>query len=64
MVRRGMRHRMMTLVAMSGTLMALGACPLSDRQLTSVYQTVFTTALNTFVAQLISNAATPNDNGN
>lgn len=44
----------------AGLLLTLGACPLSDAQLTQVYQSVLNTGLTTLVNQIIASLfATP-----
>ncbi len=51
------RVRYASLLLASGTLFAFNGCGLSDRQLTTVWQSVLSTALNSIVTNAITAAA-------
>ncbi len=48
------RVRNLSLAVSMGGMFAFGGCGLSDQQLAGIWQSVFTTALNTILSNIIS----------
>jgi hypothetical protein len=54
-----LRRRQQIIAMAIGPAFLLGGCGLNDQQLTQIWQSVVTTALNTVVSAAIDSAATP-----